>query len=125
MPSSLRRALPIFCLAVALWFWPVPWSLWTDEFFSAGFAGQPFGDVIAGVSHDRHPPLYFLLLAALGHLTDADNGLRALSGLAMLGALVVTVDAARRHLSESASLAVGAWFAASAVPALFAHTLRM
>ena len=123
--APLPRAWPILLVAVALWFWPVPWSLWTDEFFSAGFAGQPLGDVIAGVSKDRHPPLYFVLLSLLGRLTDADNGLRALSGLAMLGALAVTVDAARRHLSERASLVVGAWFAASAVPALFAHTLRM
>lgn len=121
----LRRFWPLFVLAAVLWFWPVSWSLWTDEFFSAGFAHRSLQAVIDGVSKDRHPPLFFLAVRLFGAVGDSDNGLRALSGVAMLGALGFTLDAARRHLSERAAWAVGAWFAASAVPALFAHTLRM
>lgn len=121
----LRRFWPLFALAAVLWFWPVSWSLWTDEFFSAGFAHRSIQGVIGGVSKDRHPPLFFFAVRLVGAVGDADNTLRAVSGLAMLGALGFTVDAARRHLSERAAWATGAWFAASAVPALFAHTLRM
>lgn len=124
-PPRLRRFWPLFALAAVLWFWPVSWSLWTDEFFSAGFAHRSLQAVIDGVSKDRHPPLFFFAVRLMGALGDGDNTLRALSGLAMLGALAFTVDAARRHLPERAAWAVGAWFAASAVPALFAHTLRM
>lgn len=124
-PSSLRRFWPLFALGALLWFWPISWSLWTDEFFSAGFAHRPLQGVIDGVAKDRHPPLFFFAVRLAGALGDSDNALRALSGLAMLGGLGFTVDAARRHLSERAAWATGAWFALSAVPALFAHTLRM
>ncbi len=120
----MRRVWPFLLLAAVLWLWPVPWTLWTDEFFSAGLAERQFSGLMHGVAKDRHPPLFFLTTWCFAFLDNGDNWLRAVSGLSMLGALALTVDAVRRHVSERVSMVVAAWFAASAVPALFAHTLR-
>ncbi|MSQ02164.1 MAG: hypothetical protein EXR71_09765 [Myxococcales bacterium] len=120
----MRRAWPFFLLAAILWLWPVPWTLWTDEFFGAGLAERQFSGMLHGVAKDRHPPLFFLVTWSLALVDTGDNWLRLVSGLSMLGALVLTTDAARRHVSDRVSVVVAAWFAASAVPALFSHTLR-
>ena len=124
-PQPLRRFWPLLALAAVVWFWPVGWSLWTDEFFSAGFASRSLESVVGGASRDRHPPLFFFGVKLFGLFGHGDHTLRALSGVAMLGALVFTVDAARRHLPPRAEWAAGVWFVGSSVPALFAHTLRM
>lgn len=58
-------------------------SLWTDEIFS-GFASQlgSIEAVIRYVSHDVHPPGYFIALWAWAQLFgDSDYSLRALSAL--------------------------------------------
>ena len=124
-PPPLRRFWPLLAVAGVLWFWPVGWSLWTDEFFSAGFANRSLESVAGGASRDRHPPLFFFGVKLFGLFGKGDDVLRALSGVAMLGALAFTVDAARRHLPARAAWAAGVWFVGSSVPALFAHTLRM
>src|SRR5687768_5657827 len=58
-------------------------SLWTDEIFS-GYASQlaSITDVIQYVSHDVHPPGYFIALWAWAQVFgDSDYSLRALSAL--------------------------------------------
>lgn len=123
----MSRHLAFFALAAAgltLWVWPVGWTLWTDEAFTAGLADRSFSGALHGVEQDRHPPAYFLLVWAAGHLGKSDAALRLVSAAAVFAAWGITVSAARRHLAPAGALAAAAWFAASCVPALFAHTLR-
>lgn len=123
----MSRHLPTLALALlgaTLWVWPVAWTLWSDECFTAGLADRTFAGALHGVEQDRHPPAYFLLVWAAAHLAKSDAALRLVSAAAVFAAWCITTHTARRHLRPAGALAASAWFAGSCVPALFAHTLR-
>lgn len=65
-------------------------SVWFDEAYSILLAKHSVVDLIHLTSLDTHPPLYYLLLKAWAGLFGWNElALRALSVLAMMGALVV------------------------------------
>ena len=119
-----RLVSPVLC-ACALFLWPVDWSLWTDEFFSAGQAGRPVSDLVAVAAHDRHPPLYFIVVAAAGGIANTDWMVRLPSGIAAVLAVVATAFAARRLVGDRAFVPAAWWLATSPLVFTFAHSARM
>ncbi|MCD6290297.1 MAG: glycosyltransferase family 39 protein [Anaerolineae bacterium] len=82
----------LFFLALAVRLWRLTYhSLWFDEAVSAYWAGRPAAKIIhvgMGLTLDRHPPVYYLLLRAWTLLFGSgDAAVRSLGVL--LGALAV------------------------------------
>ncbi len=88
-----RRPLSvIFCLALAVRLWRLTYhSLWFDEAMSAYWAGRPAAEIVRvglGLTLDKHPPVYYLLLRAWTlAFGPGDAAVRSLG--ALMGALAV------------------------------------
>src|SRR5262245_5795190 len=84
VPSGREKALLVVLVAAAaaLRLYGIGrQSLWIDELFATCIADLPVGGAIQKLSHDCHPPLYFLLLKAWRLLGESDGFSRALSAL--------------------------------------------
>jgi mannosyltransferase len=113
-PSASTRVSPLVLAGIAFvlvvgagFFFYTRSALWLDEALTVNIARLPFGKLDAALKQDGAPPLYYVLLhfwtAAFGTGKVAS---RALSGLFMSGAVVVTWFAARRFMGRT-----GAWIA--------------
>ena len=120
-----KRTLLLFPLAALLWCWPVAWSLWPDEVFTAGVVERDLRGMIQGAANDRHPPLYYLVVSLFGFLGHSDALLRLPSAVALLGMLGVGRVAVRRWGSEVSAGVMALVLIFSPVSFLFAHTARM
>ena len=90
--------------------------LWFDEFLSANLSRRPWGDLLASVRAEAHPPLYFALLKLwCGLFGDGPLGMKSLSIVAGTAAVAVLADTVRRVRGESAALAAAALVAFSSV----------
>lgn len=122
----MRVRLILAVVAAVVFLVPVPWSLVAEEFFSAAFVGFSPADVIRSIAKDRHPPLYFLVLDAVGMVRSSDAALRSASGMAALGSVLLTAAVARRlHApSPDSGLTAGLLVATSPLVFVFAHFAR-
>lgn len=87
-----RPLSAIFLLALALRLWRLTYhSLWFDEAMSVYWAGRPAAEIMRvglGLTRDRHPPVYYLLLRAwTSAFGPGDAAVRSLG--ALMGALAV------------------------------------
>ena len=72
-------------------------SMWLDEALSVNIASLPLGDIPEALSHDGHPPLYYVLLHLWSELFGhGDIEVRALSGVIAVITLPVAWLAGRR-----------------------------
>lgn len=124
-PARLRWWLPVL-VSAALCFGHLPrWSLWQDEAFTWMLMTKDVPQMITMAGQDRHPPLYYLIVAAFRWLGDRDVALRLPSALAVVAAVGVVRRAAARHVGEGAA-EVAAWMLAlSPYALLYANTARM
>lgn len=146
-PPKLRRALDLQKLTSQLRFdrvpgragWLLPglvsallcfghigrWSLWQDEAFTWLLMQKDVGGMITMAGQDRHPPLYYLFVAAFRWLGDRDFALRLPSALGVVAAVGLTGWAGGRHFGSRVGL-VAAWvMALSPYALLYANTARM
>jgi 4-amino-4-deoxy-L-arabinose transferase-like glycosyltransferase len=99
IPSEKRSPffggiLLIFLLACGLrWYHLTADSLWMDELFSVWLAKQSFTQFWQVMSHENHPPLYYLMLSGwiklFGSSAFAIRSLSAVCGVAMVPVLFV------------------------------------
>ncbi|MES2641959.1 MAG: glycosyltransferase family 39 protein [Myxococcota bacterium] len=101
------------------------WPLWQDEAFTWALIQQSAGAIVDGAAGDRHPPLYYLLVAPLRVFGDRDELVRLPSALAFIAAVWIAGSAARRHISENVGTLVGFTIALSPVALLHANNARM
>ncbi len=95
------------CAVAVVMRFVAPSPMWLDEALSVNIAQLGFADVVDALTHDGHPPGYYLLLGWWMDLFGgSDSAARALSGVCSLLAAVVVWAAARRRFSGAA-----AWFA--------------
>ena len=100
-------------------------SFWYDEAFSAAAAGQGLEALPQTVAEDIHPPLWVYLLSAWGNLFGYDEvGLRSLSIVFAVLALLLTFWLARDLLDQRAALASVAVLGLSPLFIMFAHNAR-
>jgi hypothetical protein len=101
------------------------WPLWQDEAFSWALVQGTLGEIIDGAAGDRHPPLYYLIVATLSWIVDRDELIRLPSALAFVGAVALVGSAARRHFGDAAGFVAGLVVALSPVAVLHAMNARM
>ena len=101
------------------------WPLWQDEAFTWALVQGSTAEIIDGAAGDRHPPLYYLLVAPLQLLGDRDELVRLVSALAFIGGVALVGSAARRHVGEGAALVATTMVALSPVALLHANNARM
>ncbi|MDP2315272.1 MAG: glycosyltransferase family 39 protein [Pseudomonadota bacterium] len=101
------------------------WPLWQDEAFTWALIQKGFGDIVDGAAGDRHPPLYYLLVAPLRVFGDRDELVRLPSALAFVAAVWIAGSAARRHFGDHVGSVVGFAIALSPVALLHANNARM
>lgn len=71
--------------------------LWFDEFLSANLARHSWATLLPAMSHEAHPPLYFVLLKLWSvPFGEGRVAMKALSFVAGMGALLFLADAVRR-----------------------------
>ncbi len=100
-------------------------SFWYDEAYSAAAAGHGLQSLPQSLSEDVHPPLLLLVLGAWGSVFGFDElGLRSLSILFAILALLLTFWLARILLDERAALAATAVLGLSPLFIMFAHNAR-
>jgi 4-amino-4-deoxy-L-arabinose transferase-like glycosyltransferase len=97
-----------------------------DEADTALKVGKPIGALLADLTRDGHPPLYFLLLKGWTSLFGtAEASLRALSALFSTAACALVVAVGRRLFGRAAGLTAGALFAVSPIEIFHATEGRM
>ncbi len=101
------------------------WPLWQDEAFTWALVQKTVGEIVDGAAADRHPPLYYLFVAAVSRIADRDELVRLPSALGFIGAVALVGSAARRHVGEGAALVAGTIVALSPVALLHANNARM
>ncbi len=120
-----KRLFLLLPLAALLWCWPLGWSLWPDEVFTAGVVVRDIRGMIQGAANDRHPPLYYLFVSLFGFLGKSDAALRLPSAVALLSMLAVGLGSVRRWGTEGTAWVMALVLVFSPVCFLFAHTARM
>jgi hypothetical protein len=101
------------------------WTLWQDEAFTWVLMTQDVGRMIEMAGQDRHPPLYYLIVAAFRWLGDRDFALRLPSALGVIGAVALTRHSAGRHFGAVAGECAAWMLALSPYALLYANTARM
>jgi mannosyltransferase len=101
------------------------WPLWQDEAFTWNLVQLTFGEIVDGAAGDRHPPLYYLIVAPLRVFGDRDELVRLPSALAFIAAVAISAHAARRHFGANVATVVGWTIALSPVALLHANNARM
>jgi hypothetical protein len=100
-PGNRRRLVAgagalVAVAGIFLYFWCRS-DMWLDEALSVNVAQVPLGSLPDALRQDGAPPLYYVLLKLWTDvLGTSDVAARSLSGVCMLGAVVVTWFAARR-----------------------------
>ena len=101
------------------------WSLWQDEAFTWVLMQKDLPGMIGAAGQDRHPPLYYLIVAAFRWLGDRDFALRLPSALGVVASVGLTGWAGGRYFGGRVGL-VAAWvMALSPYALLYASTARM
>ena len=101
------------------------WTLWQDEAFTWLLEQRDLAGIIDGAAQDRHPPLYYLIVAAFYPLGDRDWILRLPSALAYVGAVVVTGYVGMRRINRFVGQTAALIVALSPAALLYAWTARM
>lgn len=71
-------------------------ALWNDEAYSWAIAKGSYAETIKLISHDFHPPAYYLLLSTWVYLIgDSIGSLRSLSLILAIGSIALTYIAAK------------------------------
>jgi predicted membrane-bound mannosyltransferase len=83
------------------------WPLWQDEAFTWNLVQLTFGEIVDGAAGDRHPPLYYLIVAPLRVFGDRDELVRLPSALAFIAAVAISAHAARRHFGANVATSSG------------------
>ncbi|MFZ5481561.1 MAG: glycosyltransferase family 39 protein [Myxococcota bacterium] len=119
------RIAPVLLAAVLALAFSGRWPLWQDEAFTWALTQKTFGEIVDGAAGDRHPPLYYLLVAPLRLLGDRDELVRLPSVLAFVASVAITTHAARRHFGDAVATVVGVVLALSPFAVLYAINARM
>jgi uncharacterized membrane protein len=100
-------------------------SYWYDEAYTAAAIGRGLQALPQAVAEDVHPPLLLFLLGAWGSFFGVEElGLRSLSILLAVLAILLTYGLARRLLDERTALAAAAVLGLSPLWIMFAHNAR-
>lgn len=123
-PQLWLYATPL-ALAAGLGLWDLGGrSFWNDEVLSLLFARQPAADILGPID-PFNPPLYFLGLKAWVALVGEREGLcRVPSVVAGLGALALTIHAARRIGGDRAGWLAGFLGALAPGPLMYERECR-
>jgi hypothetical protein len=90
--------------------------LWFDEFLTANFTRLSWGDLLAAIRHEAHPPLYFLAAKAwAGLFGDGKIALKSLPLAAGMAEIALVADAVRRALGRLPAVSAAALVAFSCV----------
>lgn len=118
MQANLDRQVAIGCFGIACAIGLVGAfvgldvsSFWLDELYTAWIAenGMGFKELIARVVTDVHPPGYHLVAFSYAHFFGDDEvGLRSLSALCGVAAVLLFVVGAKRYFSLAGRLFAGA-----------------
>jgi mannosyltransferase len=101
-------------------------SLWNDEGNSLRLAQRGIGDLIAAAGRDIHPPGYYLALKGWMALAgQSEFSLRALSALAGVLTVAVTVALGRALFSRAAGIMAGLLVALSPFAVYYSQETRM
>lgn len=125
-PATLAAlALPVLCaLVLHLWRIGTP-ALWLDEAASAHDAGRSLGSLIDFLSHrDAGLGAYYLLLHVWTRAGEGEAWLRLPSALAMVAAVALVADLARRWWGNASAVASGLLLALSPMASRYAQEAR-
>jgi mannosyltransferase len=101
-------------------------SLWNDEGNSLRLAQRSIGDLIDAAGRDIHPPGYYLALKGWIALTgESEFSLRALSALAGVLTVAVTIALGRALFSRPAAIMAGLLVALSPFAVTYSQETRM
>ncbi len=101
-------------------------ALWYDESYSVATVGHPMGEMLALVSTDSHPPLYYILLRiAVVVFGNSLVVVRGLSALSTVGIVALAYFLLRRRWGSPASLAYAVLFLATPMAIGAAQEARM
>lgn len=101
-------------------------NLWLDEAWSWNQTTKPVWDLIVSVAGNIHPPLYYVLLKGWTWIFgDSPAGLRSLSVLASLLALLLAFRLGSGYLPRPTLYAVLLWLAVSPHMLFYAQEARM
>lgn len=101
------------------------WTLWQDEAFTWWVVQRDLAGIVEGAANDRHPPLYYLLCAALRWMGDRDFVYRLPAALGYIAAVPLVAAAGRRHVGARAGEVAAFVVALCPVAVMLAHTARM
>ncbi len=100
-------------------------SFWEDEAFSAVFAQKDTSELLQGLAWDVHPPLFLIMINQWGKVFGFDElGLRSLSILWALAALLLTYKLTLDLLGERAALIAITLMAFNPLILMFASNAR-
>jgi uncharacterized membrane protein len=128
---TARRGSGAFLIVLAIAALARIWTLgdrnvWLDEAASWQTASHPVPGVIASAATDVHPPLYYLLLKGwMAVAGDSPTGMRSLSVLFGLIAVVLAFRLAAGWLPRPVALAALGWIAVSPLQVFFSQEARM
>jgi mannosyltransferase len=88
-------------------------ALWNDEAFSFFVAHEGALGALSYIQQDTQPPFYYAVLGLWLHLGHSSLVLRSLSALAIVAAVPLVYDSARRLLGVRSALCAAALFALS------------
>ncbi len=99
--------------------------LWRDEAFTAIAVGKPVGDMLAAVSRDSAPPLYYLLDHIVAQLGTAPWTLRLVSAFAGIALIAIVAALGRRIGGDRAGLGAAALVAFAPATVIASQDARM
>lgn len=100
-------------------------SFWEDEAFSAVFAQRDTSELLQGLAWDVHPPLFLLMTSQWGRVFGFDElGLRSLSMMWALAALLLAYKLALDLLGERVALIAITFMAVNPLILMFASNAR-
>jgi 4-amino-4-deoxy-L-arabinose transferase-like glycosyltransferase len=119
--------LPVAALAAALrWFRIDAQSLWYDEGISAHQLTRSFLEIVRAAAQDTHPPLYYWTLKAWGEtIGSSELGLRSLSAVGGLLAVVLTFFIGRRLFGTLAGTLAALLLATAPLAVYYSQEVRM
>jgi hypothetical protein len=117
-------ALPLLIVTVACAAGLNRWPMWGDELWTYELLGLSFGDMVAKVAGDYHPPGYFTALWLLLGDTPPDWVLRFPSMVGAVGTVVIAGLLARRWFGEPEGALAGLVLALSPFLLVFGGVAR-
>lgn len=117
----------VAALGAALrWFRIDAQSLWYDEGISAHQLTRSFSEILGAAAQDTHPPLYYWTLKAWGDtVSSSEFGLRSLSALWGLAAVVLTFLIGRRLFGTLVGTLAALLLAAAPLAVYYSQEVRM